>query len=117
MDKVKELQAQIRKFNSDRNWEQFHNVKNLTMALNVESSELLEIFQWLTPEQAQNISSDKSKYNDVKDEIADILCYLLNIADKLDIDVIEATKNKIIKNGEKYPIEKSKNSMTKYNKL
>ena len=117
MSELKELQGIIRKFNTDRNWEQFHNIKNLTMALNVECSELLEIFQWLTPEQSIELKENNKKFGDVKDEMGDIFCYLLNIADKMDIDLVEATKSKIKKNEIKYPIEKAKDSAKKYNEL
>ena len=100
---ILEIQKQLEEFANDRNWNQFHNPKNLVMALSVEASELVEIFQWLTPEQAEFImESDESEH--VKEEIADVLIYLFRLADKLDINLEEAVSEKIIKNRNKYQI-------------
>jgi len=98
---IKVIQKQLEDFSNDRNWNQFHNPKNLAMALSVEASELVEIFQWLTPEQSEVVmSSDESEH--VKEEIADVLIYLIRLADKLDIDLESAVASKIVKNGEKH---------------
>ncbi len=85
------------------------------MALNVEASELLECFQWLTEEESKNLDSDDLK--SVSEEVADVFIYLLKIADKLDIDLISETKRKMVKNAEKYPIEKAKGNAKKYDKF
>ena len=106
-----------RKFASDRDWEQFHTPKNLSMALSVEASELLELFQWLTPEQSKNIPKNSELMKSVKDEISDTLYYLLRMTDLLDIDLEEALAAKMIENEKKYPIEKSKGIAKKYNQL
>ncbi|MBT3446803.1 MAG: nucleotide pyrophosphohydrolase [Candidatus Thioglobus sp.] len=101
---ILEIQKQLEEFANDRNWNQFHNPKNLVMALSVEASELVEIFQWLTPEQAEFImESDESEH--VKEEIADVLIYLFRLADKLDINLEEAVSEKIIKNSKKHLIK------------
>ena len=111
LDKIKQI---VREFSSERNWDKYHTPKNLSMALSVEASELVEIFQWLTQDESKNI--DSKEIQSVKDEIADILIYLIRIADKLDIDLEEVVLEKIKKNAEKYPVELSKDNAVKYNK-
>ena len=111
LEKIKEI---IRKFANDRDWNKFHTPKNLSMALSVEASELVEIFQWLSQEESKNINS--KDIQNVKDEVADILIYLIRITDKLDIDLEEAVLEKIKKNSDKYPVEVSKGNAVKYNK-
>ncbi|WP_020410936.1 nucleotide pyrophosphohydrolase [Hahella ganghwensis] len=116
---VKKIQKTIAEFAHERDWDQFHNPKNLVMALSVECSELVEEFQWLTPEQAEpdTLMTDHDKAQKVTDELADIAVYLLRLADKLDIDLEPAIYNKISKNREKYPIEKFKGLARKYNEI
>ncbi len=109
---IKKIQKQLSDFADERDWNQFHNPKNLAMALSVEASELVEIFQWLTPEQAEAIMSTNESEH-VKEEIADIMIYLIRLADKLNVDLEDAVTDKIIKNGEKYPVDTSKGSTTK----
>jgi len=109
---IKKIQKQLSDFADERDWNQFHNPKNLAMALSVEASELVEIFQWLTPEQAEEIMSTNESEH-VKEEIADVMIYLIRLADKLNVDLEDAVADKIIKNGEKYPIDTSKGSTTK----
>ena len=111
LEKIKKI---IREFASERNWDKYHTPKNLSMALSVEASELVEIFQWLTQEESKNI--DSKDIQSVKDEVAAILIYLIRIADKLDIDLEEAILEKIKKNADKYPVELSKDNAVKYNK-
>jgi len=106
-----------RKFAADRDWEQFHTPKNLAMALSVEASELLEIFQWLTPEQSTNIQKNSELMESIRNEISDTLYYLLRMTDLLDINLEEALSKKMVENERKYPVEKSKGIATKYNKL
>jgi len=99
---IKSIQKQLADFANERDWDQFHNPKNLAMALSVEASELVEIFQWLTPKQAESImSTDENEH--VKEEMADIMIYLIRMADKLNIDLERAVTDKIVKNGKKYP--------------
>jgi len=99
---MQNIQKQLSNFANKRDWNQFHNPNNLAMALSVEASELVEIFQWLTPEQAKVVmNSDESEH--VKEEIVDVMIYLIRLADKLDIDFESAVADKIIKNGGKHP--------------
>lgn len=112
MSELAALMAKIDQFAIDRDWDQFHSPKNLSMALSVEASELVECFQWLTEEQSKNLSSEQ--YQAVIDEMADIQVYLLRLASKLDANLIEAVEQKMIKNAEKYPADKVKGSSKKY---
>ena len=109
---IKDTQKQLADFADDRDWDQFHNPKNLAMALSVEASELVEIFQWLTPEQAEEIM-DSSQSDHVKEEVADVMIYLLRLADKLDIDLESIVNDKIVQNGKKYPVNLSKGNADK----
>lgn len=115
-DKLKnlnEIKRYLREFARERNWEQFHSPKNLTMALSVEVAELVEHFQWLTEEQSGKLSED-SKAN-VAEEIADVQLYLIRLADQLNIDILEAVNRKMQVNEERYPPEKVRGSAKKYN--
>jgi NTP pyrophosphatase (non-canonical NTP hydrolase) len=102
----------LRKFVAERDWDQFHSPKNLAMALSVEASELLEHFQWLT--EAESRSLTPAKLADVRDEMADVLVYLVRLADKLDVDLLAAAAQKIDKNALKYPAAQVRGSMKKY---
>ncbi len=104
-----EIVDKLIEFRDERDWEQFHNAKDLALALNIESSELLELFLWKRPEDA-----DTEK---IKEELADIFAYAFLISEKYGFDVKEIILDKIRKNGEKYPVDKSKGSATKYNEL
>ena len=103
---IAKLQDKLSKFASDRDWEQFHTPKNLAMALSVEASELVEIFQWLTSEES-NSPNDKL-LSQIESEVADVSIYLLRICSVLDINLSEAIDYKIKLNAEKYPIHLSK---------
>lgn len=98
------LRDELRKFTAARNWRQFHAPKNLAMALSVETAELVEIFQWLTPEQSANLTPEQLAA--ARDEIADVLVYLVEIADALDVDMLAAVRQKLVKNAMKYPVPK-----------
>lgn len=112
---IEDLKAVLRQFADDRDWDQFHSPKNLVMALTGEAGELIEHFQWLTEEQSSNLSELKKAQ--VADEIADIQLYLLRLADKLDLDILQECYRKINDNAVKYPIEKSKGKAQKYTEL
>ena len=114
-DSLIALRDRLRAFALERDWDQFHSPKNLSAALAVEASELLEHFQWLKEDESFDLSPEKRAK--VAEEIADVLLYLVRIADKLDIDVLDATLKKIDANGKKYPVEKAKGSMRKYTEL
>ena len=114
--KIQEVQARLKKFTKDRNWEQYHNPKNLTMALSVEVAELVEIFQWSNSGGLDEIKNEKIKEK-IKEEVADIFIYLLNICEKLDLDITTIINDKIDKNEIKYPVNKSYGSSKKYTDL
>ena len=111
-----DIQQKLRKFAEDRNWDQFHSPKNLSMALAAEAAELLEIFQWLTEEQSKDIVNSEKEITQVKEEIADVFIYLVRLADKLNIDIEKEILVKIALNEKKYPINLSKNNAVKYNR-
>jgi NTP pyrophosphatase (non-canonical NTP hydrolase) len=109
------LTQSLRDFAQARDWEQFHSPKNLASALTVEASELLEHFQWLTEEQSRNLSADKQAA--VAAEAADVLLYLLQLCDKLGIDLAQAARDKLAVNAEKYPVERARGSSRKYTEI
>ena len=109
---LQSLTQSLRDFAQARDWEQFHSPKNLASALSVEAAELLEHFQWLTEEQSRNLSA--SKKAEVGAEAADVLLYLLQLCDKLGIDLVEAARHKLIVNGDKYPVASARGSSRKY---
>ena len=104
----KETIERIRRFTTDRDWDQFHSPANLAKSISIEANELLECFQW-----------DEDHYNldNVKDELADVLVYCIDMLDKLDLDADEIINAKMVKNEAKYPIEKSRGNSTKYTEL
>ena len=109
------LREQLRNFAAARDWDQFHSPKNLAMALLVEAGELLETFQWLTEEQSRSLAPDTQSA--VSDEIADVLLYLIRLADQLGIDPVAAAQRKMVANEEKYPVEKARGNSKKYTEL
>lgn len=115
IDRLATLQAQLRQFVDEREWDQFHTPKNLAMALVVEAGELVEHFQWLTPEQSMQLPNRTRA--EVELEVADVLLFLLRLCDKLSIDPIAAGARKLELNAEKYPVEKARGSAAKYDKL
>ena len=110
---ISKILNQLKKFAIERDWEQFHTPKNLSMALSVEASELVEIFQWLRAE--ESISLDKKQTDAIKSEVADIAMYLLRFCSILEIDLEKAIEDKLVKNAEKYPVSLSKGNAKKYN--
>ena len=107
-----DLKNRLRAFAEERDWEQFHSPKNLSMALSVEVAELLEHFQWLTEEQSHNLPPHKLE--EVASELADIQVYLIRLADKLNINLIKAVDKKLELNAQKYPADKVRGSSKKY---
>lgn len=106
------LIKEIRSFNAERDWEQYHSPKNLAMAFVVEVAEIAEHFQWLTDAQSRDLPNDKMAQ--VKDEIGDAMILLMNLSDKLGIDPISAAKEKLKINAAKYPADKAKGKADKY---
>jgi NTP pyrophosphatase (non-canonical NTP hydrolase) len=107
-----QLQERIKKFCADRDWSQFHDPKNLAISLQLEASEVLELFQWTKDNQIK-----ENKKDDLRDELADVLYWLIMLANHYDVDLITALENKMDKNEVKYPIEKAKGKSSKYTEL
>jgi NTP pyrophosphatase (non-canonical NTP hydrolase) len=101
-DPIEDLQHRIREFARERDWEQFHTPKNLAMALSGEVGELVEIFQWLTPEEAAAVM-ESARAGDVEDELADVAIYLLRLADVLGVDLLDVTTRKLERNHDRFP--------------
>ena len=112
---LEDLAAAVREFGRERDWHQYHDPKNLTAALVVEAAELLEPFQWLTPEQSLDLPPHKREA--VRQEMADVLIYLVSLANCLDIDLIQAAGDKLAINARKYPVEKARGSCAKSHEL
>ena len=111
-DSLENLRAKINQFVTERDWAQFHTPKNLAMAMIVEAAELVEQFQWDTPQESQDLTPKKREA--VAHELADTFVYLLRLAEVLQIDLIQAANEKIVLNAQKYPVEKAKGSNAKY---
>lgn len=108
MNDLKQVLERIDKFNKDRDWDKFHTPVNLAKSISIEANELLECFQW---------SDDNYNIEDVKEELADVLNYCLQMSLVFNVDPIEIINNKMDKTEKKYPVDKCKGSSTKYNKL
>lgn len=113
---IEKLKIKLRKFSNDREWQKFHTPKNLVMALSVETAELVEIFQWLNEDDSllKNLSEEDTTR--VREEVADILIYIIRLSDILKIDLEQSILDKIKINEVKYPVEISKGNSTKYNR-
>lgn len=109
------LVAAIRQFALEREWEQFNSPKNLACSLSIEAAELLEHFQWLTDQQSRELPA--AKIDAVALEAADVLLYLLNLTDKLGIDLVDAAHRKLAINAQKYPVELARGTAKKYTEL
>jgi NTP pyrophosphatase (non-canonical NTP hydrolase) len=114
-DRLEALRGRLRAFVAEREWDQFHNPKNLAMALVAEAGELVEHFQWLTPEQSEQLAPEVRA--EVALEIADVLLFLLRLCDRLDIDPLAAAERKLEMNRKRYPVERARGRATKYDKL
>jgi NTP pyrophosphatase (non-canonical NTP hydrolase) len=115
MTELAALQSRISEFARERDWEQFHAPKNLVMALMVEAAELAEHFQWMTPEESEAIGEDRLPM--VREELADVFIYLLRLADRLQVDLVEAASDKLLMNARKYPPERARGTSRKYTEL
>lgn len=114
-DALIELRDALRAFTREREWDRYHTPKNLAMALIVEAAELAEHFQWLTAEESQ--SPQDGRREKIRDELADVLIYLVELADTLDVDLAAAARDKIGKNALKYPVDKARGNAKKYDEL
>ncbi len=111
---LEQLKKEILDFREQRNWKQFHNPKNLAMSICIESSELMEPYQWLNLKDSLEYSKKNKK--EIESEVADIFNYLLLFCNDLDIDLVKVTQKKLRISAKKYPVSKAKNNSTKYNK-
>ena len=107
MDRLEELNQRIKRFNDDRDWNQFHTPSNLAKSISIEANELLECYQW----------SEDANIDSVKEELADVMNYCLQLAQVLNVDIIDIIQEKMDKNEKKYPVNKAKGVATKYDKL
>lgn len=113
MDPLQELRDRLRQFAAARDWDQFHSLKNLAIALMIEAGELAEHFQWVPDAQVERVA--RIRHQKLADEAADVMLYLIRIADKLDIDLYEAACHKLEVNAVKYPVDRVKGDSRKYN--
>lgn len=113
---IARIQKRLREFTAEREWDQFHSPKNLAMALTSEAGELAEVFQWMTEQQSRNLSQPETDWALAREEIADVMIYLLRLADVLNINLEEAIDAKIDINKAKYPVGASRGNATKYNR-
>jgi dCTP diphosphatase len=114
-DGLLQLRDALREFAAERDWDQFHTPKNLAIALSVEAAELLEHFQWIGDNDPEQFTP--RKLDEISLEAADVLLYLVRLADKLNIDLVQAAMRKFAQNAEKYPIDKARGTNTKYTEL
>ena len=112
MRDLEELKGRVRAFVEERDWSRFHSPKNLAMALSVEASELVELFQWLTEEESGALDAERRQR--VAEELADVLWFLVRLADRLDIDLLEAAGRKLAANAAKYPADRVRGQSKKY---
>lgn len=117
MSDFEALTAALREFRDARDWRQFHTLRNLITSLNLEAAELLELTQWKSDAEIDALPADAKSGEALRDECADILLYLLLIADTAGIDLLAAARTKLLKNAAKYPIEKARGSRAKYTEL
>ncbi len=111
-EKLDQIKEKLRRFATDRDWDQFHSPKNLSMALIAEVAELVEHFQWMTEEQSKNLPPEKLA--EIELELADIQIYLVRLADKMQLDLMAAVDKKLVLNEKKYPADKVRGSAKKY---
>lgn len=101
-----DLRELVREFVDERDWQQFHSPKNLSMSMAIEVGELMEHFQWLSIDESNEVAQDRGAVAAAGEEVADVLCYLLGLANQLDLDLSQALRAKMVKNREKYPAER-----------
>ena len=111
---VKELKDIVQKFCEDRDWDQFHNAKDLAIGISTEAAELLQIFRFKTEEDIQELFKDEKRKKEITEEMSDVLYFLLRLAQKYNVDLTEELKQKLEKNKIKYPIHKAKGNKKKY---
>ena len=115
--RIAELKQMVRRFSEERDWDQFHNAKDLTIGIVTEASELLETFRFKSEREVEDLFQDESSAKKIRDELADIFYFALRLAQKYNIDVSKSLDEKIKDNAKKYPVEKAKGSNKKYTEL
>ena len=114
---INDLKKLVQQFIAERDWNQFHSPKNIAMSIAIEAGELMEHFQWEALDESFDKAENPEVLTEIKNELADVMSYVLDFANALDIDLSEAVKDKLKLNAEKYPIEKCKGKSEKYDKL
>lgn len=114
---IQEIKDFVKKYCEERDWDQFHNAKELAIALSLEASELLEPFRFKSEKEIEELFKDSKKREEIEDEMADVLYFLVRLAQKYDVDLSEAFDRKMEKSAKKYPIDKAKGSSKKYNEF
>lgn len=114
---IQEIKSQVLAFARERDWEQFHSPKNLSMALAAEAGELMEHFLWSTPEQSNAVAADPAKRGKIADELADVVIYAIEFANITGMDLAAAIEAKMAANAKKYPVEKARGRADKYTEL
>ena len=114
---LEELTRRLIAFRDERDWRQFHSLKNLILSLSLESAEMLELTQWKSDEEVERVSEDQALHDRLAEECADVLLYLLLIAERSGIDLAQAAADKIERNAAKYPVEKARGNARKYTEL
>lgn len=115
--KLQNIIAKIQKFRDERDWMQFHNPKDMALALSIEASELLELFLWKDKKEVEEFVKNKKNIEEISDELADVFTFALELAENLGIDIEKSVEKKLIRNNKKYPVNKSKGKADKYTKL
>ena len=115
VEPLHELRDALRRLSAERDWDRYHAPKNLAMALSVEAAELLEHFQWIGEEESKRLAPDRIAK--IREELADVLIYLVRLADKLDVDLLAAARDKLVLNAAKYPVDKARGNSRKYTEL
>lgn len=115
--RIAELKQMVRRFSEERDWDQFHNAKDLTIGIVTEASELLETFRFKSEQEVEDMFKDDTQAKSIRDELADIFYFALRLAQKYDIDVSKSLAQKISDNAKKYPVERAKGSNKKYTEL
>lgn len=114
---LRELTAELLRFRDERDWAQFHTLRNLIVSLNLEAAELLELTQWKSDAEVATLPADPASREALADECADVLLYLLLVAERAGIDLEAAARAKLLKNARKYPVDKARGSSRKYTQL
>jgi NTP pyrophosphatase (non-canonical NTP hydrolase) len=114
---MEDLVQAVLRFRDERDWQQFHNPKDLAISVTLEAAELLEHFQWKRPEEVGALLADAASRRQVGEEMADVLILLISLADAVGIDLAEAARSKLAENARKYPVERARGSARKYDQL